>query len=232
MNDCVQNIFKKFFGLSFLKQKFLLIIVATAIFLPSYTAAGYYYFGTPSMLPLTVVDHFFSFAPWTFAIYVSYFFYLILAGLIMPDYPNIFRFFKIFGLMAVFHMMIFILFPTKAPRPDLALFQHIDIVSLFLARFIHMADAVTNCFPSLHVSNAFLCAFVVGRFHKSWKPFLWIWAIAIAISTMTTKQHYFLDVVASSIISTIFYLSFYRKPIGESDIPSSLRLLINSHGLK
>ena len=217
MKTFAQSIVEKFFGLSFLKQKFILILVATAVFLPSYTAAGHYYFGCPRMLPITVVDSFFSFAPWTFTIYVSYFFFLILAGLMMPDYSNIFRFFKTFGLMAVFHMAIFVFFPTKAPRPDLALFPHMDAISLFLARFIHMADAVTNCFPSLHVSNTFLCAFVIGRFHRSWRLPLWIWAIAIAISTMTTKQHYFLDVMASSVISTIFYLFFYRKRLSENN---------------
>src|SRR6185436_14225959 len=63
-------------------------------------------------------------------------------------------------------------------------------------------DVPENCFPSLHVSLAIIAA-------AYWPRARWIgiaWAIAIAVSTMTTKQHYFVDVaggIAMGFLTTL-----------------------------
>ena len=64
-----------------------------------------------------------------------------------------------------------------------------------------------NCFPSLHVTGAFLSYFVVKKFKPSLENFLFVLAILISISTLTFKQHYILDVFAG------FGVAFFLKKI-------------------
>lgn len=63
---------------------------------------------------------------------------------------------------------------------------------------LQMADALNlsaNYFPSLHVAYAVVCAVWLRRW------WVWLWAGAIALSTLFTHQHYTIDVVGGVVLA-------------------------------
>ena len=78
--------------------------------------------------------------------------------------------------------------PAYAPHGELGLWS-----SLF-----HLADSVNltyNMAPSLHVALSVCCVAAFSRRAPSWgKALLWLWAAAIALSTLLTHQHHLVDV--------------------------------------
>jgi membrane-associated phospholipid phosphatase len=80
-------------------------------------------------------------------------------------------------------------------------------------------DTPANCCPSLHVSTAFLTAFIfidssseggVRRERRGYLAIYLVWAFAIAVSTLTTKQHYLVDVVTGFVLALAHYWVFFR----------------------
>jgi membrane-associated phospholipid phosphatase len=110
-----------------------------------------------------------------------------------------------------FSCLIFLFFPTIFPRelypiPE-GTHPAIDAVWFWLRN----ADAPTNCFPSLHVSTVYLSVFIFLDEQREKFPFFLIWGTLIALSTLPTKQHYFIDIVAGLFLSIAAYWLFHRK---------------------
>jgi membrane-associated phospholipid phosphatase len=71
-------------------------------------------------------------------------------------------------------------------------------------RIFQFADWVNlkyNLFPSLHVAMAIVCAIIFSRSAPTAANiFYWLWAIAIALATLLTRQHYLIDVIAGGLL--------------------------------
>jgi len=67
--------------------------------------------------------------------------------------------------------------------------------------FMHQTDAPWNAWPSLHVLQSLLIVLGIQRWYSEskWIKPLWVAWILLVISTMTTKQHYFFDVITGLI---------------------------------
>lgn len=95
----------------------------------------------------------------------------------------------------------YIVFPVSFPR------ESVEIVnfSTFVVSILHSADPAWNCFPSTHCTTCSIAAVALWRYDTR----LGIWAIlstfAICLSTLFTKQHYVVDVVAGVGIGLVFY---------------------------
>jgi membrane-associated phospholipid phosphatase/phytoene/squalene synthetase len=94
----------------------------------------------------------------------------------------------------------FLLLPVEgmAPRPE---------PPGVAGAMFRVADALNldhNYLPSLHVSYALTVALAVGR-RCSWpgKIVFTVWAVAIAISTVLTHQHYVVDIVGAVLLTAI-----------------------------
>ncbi|WP_392485990.1 phosphatase PAP2 family protein [Haloimpatiens sp. FM7315] len=100
--------------------------------------------------------------------------------------------------------LIYYLFPTFVPRPSVI---GSDIFSN-MVRFIYEADNPYNCFPSIHVLNSLLVALYVNRsikLNNTIKLISSICSLTIILSTMVLKQHYILDVMASTTLAYFLY---------------------------
>lgn len=156
------------------------------------------------------MDRIIPFLPWTIWIYLS--------DLILPwvafqgakDFHNLNDIVKSYFILILTTAIVFFLFPTTFPRMDFALSGQESIHAWALV-FFRTIDAPTNCAPSLHVSVCFMSAFIYIREQREKLPFFLIWAVAIAISTMTTKQHYFFDVWTGAGLATLSYLVIALK---------------------
>jgi membrane-associated phospholipid phosphatase len=112
----------------------------------------------------------------------------------------------------------FLAFPTVAPRPAIVLGEGFAVWGL---QFLYAADPPFNCFPSLHVAHASVSALTCYRLHRPVGSVAIACAALVAISTLFTKQHYVVDVIAGGLLATAAYVLFLRPgalgPIPEPD---------------
>lgn len=177
----------------------------------AYHLTNHYPLFTPRELSLSAVDRAIPFVPWTVLIYVSEYFFFASVYLVCRDMENVNKYLYSFFAIQAFSCTIFFFWPTIFPRelypiPD-GTHPLIDGVWMWLRE----NDAPTNCFPSLHVSSVYLSAYIFRDEQKEKFPFFITWATLIALSTLPTKQHYFIDIVAGFGLSLAFYWLFHRK---------------------
>jgi len=100
--------------------------------------------------------------------------------------------------------IIFILFPTYMPRPDIS---GTDIFTR-LVQFIYSNDDPVNCFPSIHCLTSYLLLITMNR-HKLLSAGLRVvfsvlfWSIIA--STVFIKQHALVDVIGGIALAEITY---------------------------
>ena len=102
----------------------------------------------------------------------------------------------------------FLVYPTAAPRPERVIGEGFFA---WVLQFLYRFDRPYNCFPSLHVAYAFLAALTCYRIHGGLGIIALIYASLIGISTLYTRQHYLLDVIAGALAAYLAYLLFLRR---------------------
>jgi membrane-associated phospholipid phosphatase len=112
----------------------------------------------------------------------------------------------------------FLLYPTLAPRPLQVPGGGFFAWSL---RLIYSLDPPHGCFPSLHVAYSFVSALTCSRVHRGVGAAAVTWAALIGVSTLYTKQHYVVDVIAGALAAYVAYVWFLRRypreAVAESD---------------
>lgn len=181
------------------------------IALVMYSTTNHFPIFPPRELPMFALDDAIPFIPWTVLIYVSEYFFFIAIYLTCRDMVNLNKYLYSFLATQGFSCLIFFLWPTTFPRhlfpiPD-GTHPLIDGVWMWLRE----ADAPTNCFPSLHVSTVYLSAYIFLDEQREKFPFFIVWGTLIALSTLPTKQHYAIDIVAGWLLSVVAYWYFHRK---------------------
>jgi membrane-associated phospholipid phosphatase len=153
----------------------------------------------PMELPLFPLEKAIPILPWTFLIYLSDYALGVVAVVLLDDAEE----FQAFVRMAFFTLAlcgtIYFFCPTIYPRPEypksnIRLFE-------FAMNLVRTVDSPTNSFPSLHVALTMISAWAVRKRGPKISVFFWIWSIAIFISTLTTKQHYLIDIVGGMTIA-------------------------------
>jgi len=101
------------------------------------------------------------------------------------------------SLAAVVCWIAFALFPTTYPRALYPL-PFADSATLRELGDLRAADTPSNCLPSLHVALAWSLALSWRDFlRRSWaRPLPIVWAVVVSACTLTTKQHYLVDIPA------------------------------------
>ena len=163
------------------------ILLGYLLFCLFYLGAARIGIGAPHPLQPSALDRAIPFLPWTIAVYLSQFAFLFLALWLQNDSRNLTRTFAAIAIATVVSCAVFVVWPTTILRPPVRS-AAFDALWLF--------DVPTNCFPSLHVALAMIAAFFWPR--RRWPAVLW--AAAIALSTMATKQHYAIDVIGGAVV--------------------------------
>lgn len=94
----------------------------------------------------------------------------------------------------------FLLAPIAAPRPFAP--DGPGWTDAFV-RWLYEADPKGNTFPSLHVANAFLCAFLTAQSSRWWGVALTVNAFAVCASVLLLKQHWAVDVPGGMFLATL-----------------------------
>ncbi len=180
------------------------ILLGYLLFCVFYLGAARLGFDEPQLLQSSVVDRAVPFLPWTIAIYLSQFAFLFLALWLQTDSRVLTRAFAAIAVATLLSCAIFVVWPTAIARPPVRS-AAFDALWLF--------DVPANCFPSLHVALATIAACFWPR--RRWiGP---IWAAAIAVSTLTTKQHYAVDVLGGLVVAGVAIVAARSKvPPGQA----------------
>lgn len=145
------------------------------------------------LLPLLWIDQRTPLLPGTFLIYLSD--YLVFAFVIfLQRTKNEFHHLSRMCFMTLLLCgLFFLLYPTTYPRPA---YPTVDCLIVQLAMdTIQNLDSPKNCFPSMHVALTGVATYSIRNRSKPLFLFFGVWTLLIYISTLTTKQHYFMDIV-------------------------------------
>jgi len=192
------------------ETKYFYAIVVGFLTLILYMSANHFPLIPPRELPLSWVDRMTPFMPNTVWIYASEYIFFFAAYIVGRDFENLNKYLYSFLALQIVSVMIFFVWPTTYPRGDFPLPQDLNALTYYLFSSLRHADAPTNCCPSLHVSSVFLTTFLFLDEQKGKFPFFFLWGSAIAISTLTTKQHYLIDVATGLMMAVLFYWVFHR----------------------
>lgn len=144
------------------------------------------------------------FIPETVVVYMSIYLLFIAAPFILRERREFLALVLAFNLLVLAGGIGFLLVPARLAFPaatDLGTFPN-------LFRFADRLNLTYNLLPSLHVAFATLCVAAFARQAPCFgKCGLWVWAVAIALSTLLTHQHHVLDVVAGGLLAWAAYRS-------------------------
>lgn len=156
-----------------------------------------------TVMPLTGLDRLIGFHPAALALYVSLWFYVPLAPGLIADKRELVTYYWAMLGVALVGLAIFFFWPTAIPRPDVDWVDHPSFAGL------KTVDSSGNACPSLHVAFAIFTAIWLDRLlrrmgrHAWLRGLSWCWCAGILYSTLATKQHVAIDVVAGTTLGIV-----------------------------
>ena len=150
-----------------------------------------------------------------------YLFLIVLPVLVVRQEEHIRRTVLAYLSVWITAYVCFLVYPTTAPRPAALIGEGFGVWSL---RLLYAADPPYNCLPSLHVAHSFVSALTCHRVHRRLGLAALLAASLVALSTLFTKQHYVLDVVAGALMGCVAYGVFVR-PFPREKVPELDRRL-------
>lgn len=182
--------------------------IGTSAFMSLFFWAYFFLLKNPAfpvtIMPLTVVDQWIGFAPIALIPYLSLWIYCSLPVTLMPTRTRLLNFGFWIGAMCLLALSIFYWLPSAVPPADIDWAQYPEVA------FLKGVDAAGNACPSLHVAAAVYASFWLywlaceARFGWCTQSIQILWGIAILYSTMATKQHVSLDVLAGAVLGIVF----------------------------
>lgn len=166
-----------------------------------------------TVMPLTAVDEWIAFTPLAFPAYASLWVYASLPPALIGHLRTLLLFGVWIAALCLFCLGVFWLYPTAVPIPaiDWALYPEMAIIK--------NVDAGGNACPSLHVAAAVFTAFWLDRVFRTvaapWalRGLNGVFCLAILWSTVATRQHVVIDVLAGIVVGVLFAVLSLRYAI-------------------
>ena len=163
-----------------------------------------------TLMPVTLLDHWIGFEHLALYPYASLWLYVGLPPALLAGYRELIAYGWWVGGLCVAGLLCFFLWPTAVPP------NAIDTSMYPAFQIIQGMDAAGNACPSLHVATAAFSAIWLDRLLDElgggWRVRVvnGLWFALIAWSTMATKQHVALDVLAGCALAVVFALPSLR----------------------
>jgi membrane-associated phospholipid phosphatase len=181
------------------RRKWIAAVIWYAAFCAIYTLTGRFHLRSPAPLALWLPDRLIPFIDWTIWIYASQLLFLCACYFGVDSAAAISRMVYTTSLASLLAFCVFLIYPIEFPRGAIENNGAAD--SAF--RFLYSIDSAANCFPSLHVALAWLSALGLKDERKKAGSLAMAWAALITISTLTTKQHYFVDLAGGGALTAL-----------------------------
>lgn len=132
--------------------------------------------------------------PWTVWIYISYYLLLPISVILIWNSRYIIPLLSTQIIATSLASLIWKIFPNGVSRPVIG---NSSGYSFRVLELLYYHDRDCNGLPSGHILHTFIsCYFLSLLFPQLWLAF-YVILLAISLSTITTKQHYFLDMVTT-----------------------------------
>lgn len=188
-------------------RHFVLKSIGIPVFIAVFFAAYFLILRNPvypvTVMPFTLLDELIGFEPLAVPVYLSLWLYVSAAPAFLATRRELHSF--AFGMTAacVTGLAIFHFWPTTVPPTtiDWTLYPSVD--------FLKNIDASGNAFPSLHVATAVFSGIWLAYLLQLFSAPLWVqvfnaaWCIAIAYSTVATRQHVAVDMWAGLVLGAL-----------------------------
>lgn len=191
------------------QPKPVVALAATALHGLLYMLPNRVHLVPPRELAFTAIDKAVPFLPWTAYVYWSDYLLVFVAFVGITVRGNTARFVYALFTAILFSVAVHWVFPVVYPRELFPLPPGTDPVTAFLFSRFRQLDTAASCFPSLHVAASYLAAYSGLRESRRRGVLLFLWATAVAIATLTTRQHYFVDVIAGMAVAAGVAAVFY-----------------------
>jgi membrane-associated phospholipid phosphatase len=192
------------------KNKALCCVLACILGATLYLLSNHILLFPARTLPMNWFDQNIPFIPETVWIYNSDMFLFICAYIVSKDMANLTKYLYSFLCILIFSVGIFVIWPTVYPRGLYPLSPTLDPWTAHMFTQLREVDSPANCFPSLHVSVSYISAFIFIDEQREKFPYFLLWATLVALSTLTTKQHYLADVLSGTALAMAAYFIFHR----------------------
>ncbi|MFC1849603.1 phosphatase PAP2 family protein [candidate division CSSED10-310 bacterium] len=198
------NLLKRFY------QKFEILCLTFfvgGIIFPFYVVINYFSVGREHTILSCFIDQAIPFIPAWEYVYAFVYFAAFTPLTIIRSASYFRRIAFMYASVMIVGEIIFLLFPVMMIRviPSGEGFVNWGI------NLNNYLDPPFNCFPSMHVGNAFCASFAIYNVHRFLGIISVVGAILIGLSTLFVKQHYVLDVMAGFLLSYVFYILWIKS---------------------
>lgn len=197
-------------------------MVVLASLVPFYIFIAEWTRGRTLHVPASGFDRIVPLQPTWVLVYGSLYLWLIVVPVFVVRQEDLIRrTVRAYLMVWITAYVCFLAYPTVAPRLAELPGQGFAVRGL---RFLYHADPPYNCFPSLHVAHSLVSALACFRVNRRLGIVAVICAALVGVSTLFTKQHYILDVIAGAFLAVVAYVVFLRSSLRE-DVPERDRQL-------
>lgn len=157
------------------------------------------------VMPVTALDRLIAYQPDNLLLYLSLYLYIPLAPWLLDNKRDVNNCCLALSGLCLAGLIIFFVWPTTILRPDNT--EHWPVISI---------DQPRNVCPSLHAAFGVFSAIFIDRLARRLgdrglvRSLNWIWCFGILYSTLATKQHLAVDLVAGTILG-VAWAWFYQR---------------------
>jgi membrane-associated phospholipid phosphatase len=177
----------------------------TAFHAVVYMVGNHLPLSSPRQLPMTALDEATPFLPFSVFVYVSDYALAFVAFMSLEKRESVRRFLWVFMSCVVVAGVIHWAFPTVYPRERFPIPDGADGLSRLALTVLRFFDSPNSCLPSLHVATATGSALLVYRENPRRALWFFGWALLVALSTLTAKQHYVVDVIGGWVLLVVVF---------------------------
>jgi membrane-associated phospholipid phosphatase len=193
------------------------------LFIGVFFGAYFYLLKEPAypttVMPVIFLDRLIGFHPLALPLYISLWVYVSLPPALLETRRELYDYGLVMAGTCLAGLIVFYFWPTVVPEANIDWSRYPDV------SFLKDLDASGNACPSLHVTSAVFSGIWLHHLLRRFGAPLWIllfnalWCIGIVYSTLATRQHVAVDVLAGLMLGSLAaYLSLrYRVAAGVSD---------------
>lgn len=190
--------------------------IGTMLFISLFFGAYFYLLNGPAypttVMPVIFLDRLIGFQPLALPIYLSLWVYVSLPPLLLATRRALYGYGLAMAGMCLAGLIVFYFWPTAVPAANIDWAQYPGV------DFLKAMDASGNACPSLHVATAVFSGIWLHHLLRRFGAPLWIlifnstWCSGIVYSTLATRQHVAVDVLAGLALGVLgAYLSLRQR---------------------
>jgi membrane-associated phospholipid phosphatase len=181
--------------------------LGTTFFIGVFFAAYFYLLRHPayptSIMPLTWVDRMIPFQPMALPLYFSLWLYVSLPLALLATRRELYRYGLAMAATCLTGLAFFYFWPTAVPAANIDWARYPNVI------FLKDLDASGNACPSLHVTTAIFSGICLHQLLRRFGSPAWLriinllWCAGIIYSTLATRQHVAVDVLAGLALGSL-----------------------------